>query len=465
MAERIIPGVYTTVRSEGLISAPAFGVGTIGVVGTANKGEMNEPIFLSSSSDIRTYLGTDGSDLTLVKAVDFMYKNGAGSVIVVRSGDGSEAKSEFVLKEETGTTDTLTLTAKTEGTYGDNIRVTVTTTATPTADNIVVVSDLVSGDSETYTGADADDIANQINDTASGSELVDASVSSGQGAENLQVQANTPLTGGDNGTSAIGNTEYIAGLAVLEEVDAQIIHLAGQTNASLHASVEAHCSAMSDQNAERIGVVGGPLGESVPTIQARMGAIDSDRLIMVARGVKALSLVTGIEATFDASYSAACICGLLSGNDPQVSITNKTLSGVTGLESGLSRTAVEQLITSRVCVIFQKNGFRVAKGITTSTNTTWHQITTRRIVDGVKIGVRGASDPYIGTLNIATNRANLGSSISAFLNNQKNSNALVSYTVSLSASRDDEIAGRIRVDVTMQPVFSIDFIEVTLILE
>jgi hypothetical protein len=41
----------------------------------------------------------------------------------------------------------------------------------------------------------------------------------------------------------------------------------------------------------------------------------------------------------------------------------------------------------------------VVKGITTSTNKAWSQITTRRIVDYAIFGVRAACNPDIGKLN------------------------------------------------------------------
>ena len=42
---------------------------------------------------------------------------------------------------------------------------------------------------------------------------------------------------------------------------------------------------------------------------------------------------------------------------------------------------------------------------------------------------------------------------------------LVTYTLAVTATRQDEIAGRAIVNAVLQPTFSIDFVAVTLVLE
>ena len=43
--------------------------------------------------------------------------------------------------------------------------------------------------------------------------------------------------------------------------------------------------------------------------------------------------------------------------------------------------------------------------------------------------------------------------------------ALVGYSLEVSATRADQIAGRAIVNVVLQPTFSIDFVAVTMVLE
>jgi hypothetical protein len=121
-------------------------------------------------------------------------------------------------------------------------------------------------------------------------------------------------------------------------------------------------------------------------------------------------------------------------------------------------------VLSRVLVLQDRLGFKVVKGITTSTNTAWYQITTRRIVDYAKFGVRSAADPFIGLLNNARVRGALKTSINSFLVQMLNDEMLIAFELDVSATREEEVRGIARVTVSLQPTFSIDFIVVTMFL-
>jgi hypothetical protein len=81
------------------------------------------------------------------------------------------------------------------------------------------------------------------------------------------------------------------------------------------------------------------------------------------------------------------------------------------------------------------------RGITTSTNTAWKQITTRRIVDYAKFGVRSAADPYIGLLNNERVRGALRATINSFLAEMVEDEMLISYDLNVSATREQERQG------------------------
>jgi hypothetical protein len=93
MTEMIVPGTYITVRPEGLISAGRVAVGIVGVVGTAANGAVGVPVTLSGLADAREEFGLpddfdrpedEDNPLTLVRALDHAYNNGAASVVAVR---------------------------------------------------------------------------------------------------------------------------------------------------------------------------------------------------------------------------------------------------------------------------------------------------------------------------------------------------------------------------------------------
>jgi hypothetical protein len=62
-------------------------------------------------------------------------------------------------------------------------------------------------------------------------------------------------------------------------------------------------------------------------------------------------------------------------------------------------------------------------------------------------------------------RKALAGAIDGFLTTMKVDEALIDYELSVTATRQDEIAGRAIVNAVIRPTFSIDFVAVTLVLE
>ena len=320
---------------------------------------------------------------------------------------------------------------------------------------------------ETYTVVNNKDLARQL----SASAWVDATV----GSALTELPTLTPLTlppsfasfsGGGNGVSG---ADYGAGLIPLLTQPAHIIVLAGQDD-SLGHKLDAHCQKASGDEikGDRIGIVG-----SSALNQANLEAsfdgiighsLDSDRIIFVAPGMRATDTPTGDEVTLTGAYTAAAFAGLLSSFSPQVSPTNKNLP-VDELETHFDSAHLKALLANRVLTIESRQGFRIVRGITTSTGSAFAQITTRRIIDYAKFGVRSAANPFVGLLNNERVRGALRASISMFLGNMVDDEMLESYDVSVTATRAQEIQGIVDVTLVLRPVFSIDYIKVTMILQ
>jgi hypothetical protein len=131
MTEMVVPGTYIDVRAEGLISAGRVATGIVGVVGTAANGPIGVPITLSGLTDARARFGLsddfdrpeDGANpLTLFRALEHTYSNGAASVVAVRVAGSSQSSATFAVPDEDGLT-VAVLTAKTPGTWANNIRI------------------------------------------------------------------------------------------------------------------------------------------------------------------------------------------------------------------------------------------------------------------------------------------------------------------------------------------------------
>jgi hypothetical protein len=199
----------------------------------------------------------------------------------------------------------------------------------------------------------------------------------------------------------------------------------------------------------------------------------NDRLILAAPAIVTSEtvLVDGRSQSSDVelsgSYTAAAVAGLLSGLAPEDSPTNKVLAGVKDLAQRFSYGQLESLIDGGVLVLESRQGIRVVRGITTemADDGPFRQITTRRITDFAKAGIRQASNPFIGRLNNQRVRAALQAAIEGFLTTMVADEALIGYSVEVTATRQDEINGRAIVNAVIQPTFSIDFVAVTLVLQ
>lgn len=493
MPELILPGVYIEVRPEALIVPGPISVGNIGIVGTARRGPIGEVQILSGYADATEIFGSydalDAPDapspaplpldpptpaVTLVRALEIAYANGASTVFAVRvtSRDGNgvtKAKKASHLVAGTN----VTLTAKHFGAWPATI--TVEETVIPSGATDPVRLTLKYGTTqEVYIVADGVALLAQVN---AGSVLVDATTPSNVAATGKPTP--TPATppqfaGGDNGAAA-KDSDYKAALDLLTNENAHIIVAAGLDDTVIGDELKSHVeNASTDKiKRDRIAVIGsrakGP-SESNSAFLADVSTptVTGDRIIFVTPGFKATDAAKAAAGAADPSvvlpgaYAAAAVAGMLSARDPHVSLTNKTVSAA-GLETRFNSGQLEQLVQGGVLGLEERRGIRVVKGITTDTGA-FRQITTRRIVDFAKFGVRSAAEPYIGLLNNDRVRKALKGSINGFLASMVDDEMLVSYELDVTASRDEEIRGIAKVIMTVRPTFSIDYIKVVMFL-
>ncbi|WP_020392161.1 phage tail sheath subtilisin-like domain-containing protein [Kribbella catacumbae] len=555
MTEAVLPGVLIEVRPEALIVPGAITVGNLGVIGTAAKGPVGVPQVLGSYSDALARYGNydrwvDGAagELTLTRALEQAYKYGATTVWAVRIADNNAAPAVVDLASASGPC--VQLTAKSPGSWGNDLTVTVSTAdanaqvrseevagTPPTLGHVPVIQSATTRIVVRPAGGGADQVPGIVYNVAPNPTQVGVDTTTGQltfgtapGAGDvvlatytvaksaarkvtvkLGIQAEetynvvsghdlisdlassalvtgsvpasppapaayhpdevpddvaaTPLVGGANGATG---ADPQTGLDALLGVDAHIIVAAGQDQ-SFGDDLAAHCAAASGDEIkrERIAVVGTAAAADRPTFLSDTSAhsLNSDRLLFVGPGIGTTdrSQSPPVPVVLPGTYAAAAVAGLLSSQPAHISLTNKVLA-VDKLEHDFSSAELKQLVLSRVLTLEHRQGFRVVKGITTSTNTAWTQITTRRIVDYAKLGVRSAATPYIGLLNNERVRGALRATINGFLASMVTSEMLVSYQLDVHASRDDEIRGRALVDLVILPTFSIDFIVVTIFL-
>lgn len=223
--------------------------------------------------------------------------------------------------------------------------------------------------------------------------------------------------------------------------------------------------------ADATAVTGVPASGATPAVPGILDNVPNNkRIIMTTPGIHTLDATASkaqkkeIKVDLSGTYSAAAVAGLLSTLTPQSSPTNKALPGVVKLTQRFSYGDTVKLVNGRICVLEERQGVRVVRGVTTE-SAAFKQITTRRITDFAKAGIRQVSNPFIGRLNNQRVRKALQGAIDGFLTTMVQDEALIGYQLEVTATRQDEIAGRCLVNVTLQPTFSIDFVAVTMVLQ
>jgi hypothetical protein len=486
MAEMILPGTYIDVRAEKLITPGPVSTGNIGIVGTASRGRLADATdattvytpanigearqIFGPADDYENPLESDPATgekfpLTLIRAMELAFNNGAQRVFAVRVAGAGQAVADYALGA-------VTFTALGPGTGYNGFTISA-------VDNSGLLNVTIKLGSLIETWRDvptpADEFAQVINGTHPGYPY-GSKASTGGGstlfravnAGNAAIAPGDAVQGavGANGANTGAGAAYEDGLNALLNQDVQIVVLAGQDATQLGSMLSGHVNnASNDLNKrERIGVIG-----TNTAVLANLIANNEDnpegRLVYVGPGVRAIDSASSREVVLPGTYTAAAVAGLISSLDPHFSPTNKTIVA-NGVQQNFNGTELEQLVLNRVFAIEDRAGaLRVVRGITSSTNSAWQQVTTRRIVDFARKGVRSAADPFIGKLNNARVRGAMHGSINSLLADMVDREMLVSYELEVTATREQEIRGIAQVNMVLRPTFSIDYIRVVMYLE
>jgi hypothetical protein len=254
--------------------------------------------------------------------------------------------------------------------------------------------------------------------------------------------------------------QFIAAVTELLKEDVNILVTPELSTANAKLALQPALETAENNGRDMIAVIGAD-ATGTTAIKAQVSA--NKRVVLAAPAVRAFDPETGDLATLPASYTAAALAGLIASLAPQSSPTNKLLPGIGELGTRFSYGELKDLLQGNVCPLEDRQGIRVVRGITTE-GAAFAQITTRRIVDFAKAGIRQVANPFIGKLNNERVRKALRSALDGFLTTMVVDEALTGYQLEVSATRADEVAGRCVVNVAMQPTFSIDYIRVTLAL-
>jgi Phage tail sheath protein subtilisin-like domain/Phage tail sheath C-terminal domain len=398
MGTMVLPGIYITVRDEGLISVGGISVGVVGVVGFADGGNANEVVILSSYTEAKAKFGISQEDIDAAKlAVE-------------------NAKKELDAATESN--------RNTRQTALDDVK-----------------GALKKKEQDRYKSDLLDTLELIFNNGASSVYAVK--------------------------TANKQSASYEKALAVLENQIVNIVTIAGKdaTDNDILGQLKGHLKKTATIQRERIAIVGCGQDSDLDKVAAVKDNVveDDGRVIYTAPGLaREDQAKLGTYMAKSGSYTAAALTGLIASLPVRTSPTNKTLVFAGKLSVEYNFGQLEKLVGENVVCIERREGYRVVKGVTTSTNSAWRQITTRRIVDKAIYGVRAACNPYIGKLNNPRVRSAMKATIDGFLTSMLEEESLTHYTLEVSATRQQEIQGIAAVTILIQPTFSIDYVQVTM---
>ena len=124
------PGVYVEEISSGVRTITGVATSITAFVGRTRRGPPNDPVRVQSFGEFERTFGGLWSESTLSYAVAQFFQNGGGDALIVRivGGGGAPSTATAVksLKSDPGgtaasTTDTLSLAAASDGTWGDSL--------------------------------------------------------------------------------------------------------------------------------------------------------------------------------------------------------------------------------------------------------------------------------------------------------------------------------------------------------
>lgn len=171
------------------------------------------------------------------------------------------------------------------------------------------------------------------------------------------------LSGGSDGVTM--TEQWSSAMTTLQQVDAQWV-CPVSTNAAIWSMTDAHVQFMSKYGGmERRAIVGAAIGTSDEAAMGMAKSLNSDRTSLVHIGYYDFNSA-GKLTLFNASYTAALLCGMFAGVNPGTALSNKTIS-VNGLERKLRNpTDTDPLLKAGVlCIEDTKNGFKVVQSIST----------------------------------------------------------------------------------------------------
>lgn len=289
---------------------------------------------------------------------------GAGQLLIYRTGASSAAKATKTLQNTTPAT-AITLTAKYEGTRGNNLKVAVEANAgsPSTLNDLVIYEGSIELERYAHTKTDIAGLAASINALSN----YFTAVSNITGTALAVVAAANAASGADGATLTAG--EYTSLMAAFEAESFDVFAPYDLTDDTIRTSLQAWAEGLNNaQKPKRFTlVVGGAAGEAATAALTNAAAYDDENTVRVGVGTYKDAV---LNVNLSTAQLAPRIAGLIAraGKDYAISFAQLSdLSVVIGPTDTEVLACIDQAAGKGGVVVLTRaaNGVRVEKGINT----------------------------------------------------------------------------------------------------
>lgn len=453
--EYIHPRVSIDESDVGPRPTPSVSLARIGVVGTFSRGPVNEPVLIGSLDQLISTFGEYRTGLTGYLSMLGAMAQGANDFYVVRVGGASIASASKTLQDSVPA-NSVVVTAKTPGSWGNDITVAVASGTTGGTFKLIIT---YGTQQETFDNLTIANVAAQVV-----SQFVTAAAVGATIPANI---AATPLVGGDDGAVTVDDN-YVgtidgsgnrSGLKVMDTVRCAIVICAQQYSATIRNALLTHCANMPIEFGLRMAILNTNKGLTPTQALAETAAMDSMRGILTYPWVE-LSDLAGDLVAPDGVYA-----GRLSVLAAKDSPSNKQITGINKTERFLADSELKALTQARISPIslVEGRGFRVRNGVTLSNDSAWAQTNIRRQFDKLEMEIFAATQWAISEANTPKLRQAVADQIDNYLTLQKMQGEIDDFKATIcddTNNTPETIQARIlNTTIRVRPLYAADYID------
>ena len=229
-------GATTVVRKPATINAGAVTGAEMGIgafVGTAPRGAVRKPVLVTNWTEYVNEFGAFDNNSMLAYAVQGFFLNGGDKAYIVRTtkfnSDVNTAKIASLAIKDDAETEFLTISAKNEGAWGNDLSVEVANVGEGKFTLNVYYKNVLA---ESYVATLAD-IEIDVQD----SKLIDLIAGTGT----PKAVSVTSLTGGNDGLAGIEDADYVNALEALVDVEFNNLAVPNVTSKTVHKAMDDFC--------------------------------------------------------------------------------------------------------------------------------------------------------------------------------------------------------------------------------